>query len=139
MRADGFTLIELMIVVAVIGILSAIGAANYATLQRKAGDAFTKGNLGTVRSALSIYYSDNIPLYPSDDLACLAYNAKYLEGIPLVRIKPTHLDNSTVTTEVTPTETGTWSYNNSEASTTWGTLSVGCLHTDTKGVIWSNF
>ena len=62
----GFTLIELMIVVAIIGILAAIAIPKFAQLITKSNEANTKGNLGAMRSALSIYYRDMEGWYPTD-------------------------------------------------------------------------
>ena len=55
----GFTLIELMIVVAIIGILAAIALPKFAQMLEKANVGNCKGNLGAIRSAASIYYGDN--------------------------------------------------------------------------------
>ena len=64
-KTKGFTLIELMIVVAIIGILSAIAIPKFADLIRKSNEGATKGNLGAVRSAITIYYGTNAGLFPS--------------------------------------------------------------------------
>lgn len=55
----GFTLIELIVVVAVIGLLSAIVVPKFGQMIEKAREAADKGALGSMRSALSIYYVDN--------------------------------------------------------------------------------
>ncbi len=60
----GFTLIELMLVVAILALLAAIAIPKFADMVDKAREARMKGNLGTLRSALSIYYADNEGLYP---------------------------------------------------------------------------
>ena len=55
-KEKGFTLIELMIVVAIIGILAAVAIPKFGNLISKAKEAKTKGNLGAIRSAITIYY-----------------------------------------------------------------------------------
>ena len=54
----GFTLIELMIVVAIIAILAAVAAPKFGAQLRKAQDAKGVEIVGTWRSALNIDYSD---------------------------------------------------------------------------------
>src|ERR1700685_3583171 len=79
----GFTLIELMIVVAIIGILAAIAIPQFANLVAKSQEGACKGNLGTLRSALSIYYGDTEGFYPVDNFnGSLIPSSKYLQGIP---------------------------------------------------------
>ncbi len=48
----GFTLIELMVVVAIIGILALLGLRLYLTQQQKAKDAIVKANAGTTQTLL---------------------------------------------------------------------------------------
>ena len=45
----GFTLIELMVVVAIIGVLALLGLRLYATQQDKAKEALVKANIGTAQ------------------------------------------------------------------------------------------
>ena len=55
----GFTLIELMIVVAIIGILAAIAIPNFTNYQMKAKTAEAKTNLGAIRTSEVAYLAEN--------------------------------------------------------------------------------
>ncbi len=55
----GFTLIELMIVVAIIGILAAIAIPNFRNYQMKAKTAEAKTNLGAIRTSQEAYRAEN--------------------------------------------------------------------------------
>jgi type IV pilus assembly protein PilA len=57
-RKGGFTLIELMIVVAIIGILAAIAIPNFLRFQLKAKSSEGKSNLAAIRTAEESYYSE---------------------------------------------------------------------------------
>jgi len=55
----GFTLIELTIVVAIVGILASVIFPHFDLVLQKANQAKSRGNLAELRSALSLYYTDN--------------------------------------------------------------------------------
>jgi len=57
-RKHGFTLIELMIVMAILAILMAIGAGVFTTSMKKGRDNTRKANLSAMTKALELYYSD---------------------------------------------------------------------------------
>jgi type IV pilus assembly protein PilA len=58
-KQEGFTLIELMIVVAIIGILAAIAIPNFLRYQAKSRQSEAKTNLGAVFVAETAYFSEN--------------------------------------------------------------------------------
>ena len=68
--ADGFTLIEMMIVVVIIGILAMIALPQFTSVKGNAYDASAKSDLRNAMTAQEAYYSDN-QAYASD-LADLA-------------------------------------------------------------------
>jgi|WetSurMetagenome_2_1015567.scaffolds.fasta_scaffold363589_1 type IV pilus assembly protein PilA len=59
MNKKGFTLIELMIVVAIIGILAAIAIPDFLKFQAKAKQAEAKTNLGAIFTTQVAYYGEN--------------------------------------------------------------------------------
>ena len=79
----GFTLLELMIVLAIMGILITIAQPNLRTSLIKAREAVLKDDLFQMRDAIDQYYADN-GKYP-DQLADLASQDKarsYLRELP---------------------------------------------------------
>ncbi|HKE10427.1 MAG TPA: prepilin-type N-terminal cleavage/methylation domain-containing protein [Myxococcota bacterium] len=57
-RREGFTLIELMIVVAIIGILAAIAIPNFLKFQLRSKTGEAKANLAAIRTAEEGYFSE---------------------------------------------------------------------------------
>ncbi len=76
----GYTLLELMIVVAIVGILVALAIPNFQQSAMKAKETALKQNLFTMRAVLDQYYADRGD-YP-DNLEALV-EAKYLRAIPM--------------------------------------------------------
>lgn len=76
----GFTLIELMIVMALIVVLAGIGLAVHANSQIRAREAVLKEDLFRMRDAIDQYYADK-NMYPPALDALVA--EKYLRAIPV--------------------------------------------------------
>ena len=55
----GFTLIELVIVIVILGILAAVAIPKYEDMQEQARSATIKGQVGSIRSAVAIQYGRN--------------------------------------------------------------------------------
>jgi general secretion pathway protein G len=75
---NGFTLIELMVVISIIGVLAAIAVVNVRHAQRKAREAALKKDLHDMREAIDNFYADK-QRFPSDLNELVP---KYLKKVP---------------------------------------------------------
>ena len=132
-KSKGFTLIELMIVVAIIGILAAIAIPRFANLIDRAREARTQGNLGAIRSAMSIYYGTTDGTWPAliANLDDSAFGGPFLDSIPEVLL-PSAMHGGVGTSTETDTagDTGGWFYS---VAANDGVVRVDCTHADSGG------
>ena len=78
-NSKGFTLIELMIVIAIIGILAAVAIPNFMSARDKARRTSAKQSLGAIRKAMEMYAADH-DFYPSIGITqtgAVSYIGKY--------------------------------------------------------------
>lgn len=79
-RESGFTLLELIIVIAIIGILATIALPALKDVPRRAQEAALKQNLHTMRQTIDQYYADKGHYPPSLDALV---EEGYLRSIPI--------------------------------------------------------
>jgi len=67
----GFTLLELLIVIGLIGILISIAVTSYSTIQKKSRDSRRMGDLKAIQNAMEQYYAEHTS-YPATDYSTLS-------------------------------------------------------------------
>jgi prepilin-type N-terminal cleavage/methylation domain-containing protein len=143
----GFTLIELMIVVAIIAILAAAVAPLMANQLKKAKDAKAIAVLGACRSASSIYYADNDGTYADDlgDIYALVdsgakriFTAVPTTAVGSLTVGQNNIDGGSTTATTVAATLVTASTSVGGVSFAEGDIYLGDANdTDTKGNVWA--
>jgi general secretion pathway protein G len=110
LKEKGFTLIELMIVVAILATLAAIAIPKFTLIIEKSREGSTKGNLGAIRSAASLYYGNSNGIWPTTLDCTSSYSfSPYLATLPGVKVTGLFINGapSPAGTNVTYTMYGT--------------------------------
>ncbi len=128
----GFTAVEAILMVVVLGVVAAITIPHFRRTVYENREGRTKANLGDLRGALAIYYSDHFGLYPSDEGAPetrlkSALVPQYIKEIPSVELPHLHKEKLN-TVQDRFDGRGDWLY-----STLGGYVGVNSAAMDTKG------
>ncbi|MGH8638576.1 MAG: type II secretion system protein [Burkholderiales bacterium] len=104
-RTSGFTLIELIVVLAIIGLLLSIAAPRFSVGVDRSREAVLRQNLKAIRSALDQYHADTGKY--ADDLQALV-SARYLREVPLDPIVDSRAEWTIVSPPVDSQSTGVY-------------------------------
>lgn len=144
-RSAGYTLIEMMAVTAVIGILATVAITKFVDLVNRAREAETKGNLGALRSTLTIAYSSAEGQFPATFNELIP---TYINRVPTIRLSSHNESNAMIVVtdnSVGPAITnlldwGTWAYvAGASHKAQFGDVLISCTHADTKGLFFSGY
>lgn len=122
--AVGFTLIEIMVVIVILGILATIVIPHFTTASDESRDAAVRSNLKTVRGQLQLYSAEHNSDFPDlasfEDQMTLASNvdgetaAIGTDGYPFgpyIKLIPLNPFAETRTVTAGEVETSAWYYN----------------------------
>jgi len=94
----GFTLVELLVVVAIIGLLVTMVVINIQNSKQKARDSRRVADINNIATALALYHNDNnvYPIYTgnltgSDVVSVALRNAQFMSSVPL---DPLNIDSA---------------------------------------------
>jgi prepilin-type N-terminal cleavage/methylation domain-containing protein len=149
----GFTLIELMLTMAIIGLLASLAFPRFANLVGKAKDAALKGRLGGLRGAFTIFYADHEGTYPNwtvgPDYTYGGLVPTYISKIPVCEtiyhvpstILARFYDNTPgPNMNFGSLDQATWIYVSGESwKSLYGHVWIACTHPDTKGIPYSTY
>ncbi len=88
----GFTLVELLVVVAIIGILASVALAQYATYKQHAVDGQMESSIQAGRHAIEAYFVDHDTYLTADETTLHdSYGFRYTPGVSFTIINKTNL------------------------------------------------
>ena len=80
-REEGFTLVEMMVVIVIIGLLATIVIVNVMPATERAAQARVKADLGTLEQGIEMYRLENLR-YPTSQEGLNALVPKYIKRLP---------------------------------------------------------
>ena len=150
-KQKGFTLVELMIVVAIIGVLAAVAIPKFADMLEKSREGATKGNLSAIKSAVSNYYADQQGVYPltldtqTSTIGGVGYTGfqpNYIDILPSVKVSAKYTGNTVADTGKGPgigNSAGTFTYGNwAVPGFSAGSSGKGWKYNNGSGDVWVN-
>lgn len=113
---QGFTLVELVVVIMILGILAGVAAPKFLNTSGAATEASVKQTLSVVRSAIEMHAAQNNGTFPPEtsDAAFKSALAPYIRGT--FPASPVGTQDNTVTFGTTADGTSGWMYDDAEGA-----------------------
>ena len=124
---EGFTLIEILVVITIIALLATIGIGSYSTVTKLSADSRRKADLEDIRAALEMYKANNgsypkSPASPptSDTIFQDAASNIYMQKVPKDPKSPTYIYVINVAVDGTTYTLGTYIENEATSGNVCG-------------------
>lgn len=95
-RQKGFTIVELLIVIVVIGILAALVLNTFAGVQRRARDTQRQTDINSIATQLEVYYADEGKYPLESDLSNDTWIGANLKGLDLDALRAPDEDTNSI-------------------------------------------
>lgn len=105
-KAKGFTIVELLIVIVVIGILATLVIVTFTGIQQKARDSKRKTDIGAIQSTLENYYGSNNTFPTLADLNSSAWQTANIKGFDPTALQDPKGSSPTVAATASSTQYG---------------------------------
>ncbi len=107
----GFTIVELLIVIVVIGILALLVITTYSGIQSKARNSKRQTDIASIQTHLEAFYNEN-GYYPNrDDLNTSAFITAQMKGLdPTALVDPSNSNQASTTSLVAAPVAKSYSY-----------------------------
>jgi prepilin-type N-terminal cleavage/methylation domain-containing protein len=128
-KQKGFTIVELLIVIVVIGILATLVIVTFTGIQKKARDSQRQTDINAVNGQLAKFYTD-FGFYPSlADINSSAFRTAYMKGLDPESLKDPK-GTSTAMADATTANTYVYHATGGAGCTTTSTVSTTADPTD---------
>lgn len=109
-KTTGFTIVELVVVIAVVGILATISIMSYSQTQRKARDTEREADISVIQSALETFYEKNGEYPGTTEMSDTTFLTSTLNLASSAIVAPGSTTSNNISSGTASSAVGTYGY-----------------------------